>query len=137
MHLIEEFLKVARKLNEQHGISPLLYGSLGLEQVTESKLDPRDIDVLIPLVYLEEKWNKFNLTMESLGFQLVNLKEPEFHKGDIKIAFFFIEDEIEFAEINIEVIQEKEYEIVRYKQLNLDQFRRKYEKSICEGYRIN
>ena len=43
----DEFLKIAKELNGI-GITPLLMGSLGLEQVTGHDWQARDIDIHIP-----------------------------------------------------------------------------------------
>lgn len=42
------FLQNAKTLNDKFNIVPLLYGSLGLEVLTNSSLDADDIDILIP-----------------------------------------------------------------------------------------
>ena len=62
---------------------------------------PQDIDILVPLTYLEEKWEFLQHTMEQLGYRMVNLQEHEFIKNDIKIGFAFTEDLLEFAEMKI------------------------------------
>ncbi len=56
MKLYNEFINIAKTLNKELDITPLLYGSLGLEKVTGLNFSPEDIDILIPLIFLEEKW---------------------------------------------------------------------------------
>lgn len=58
MKLYNEFINIAKTFNKELGIIPLLYGSLGLEKVTGLDFSPEDIDLLIPLIFLEEKWEK-------------------------------------------------------------------------------
>ena len=43
-----EFLRVASLLNRELGVTPLLFGSLGLERRLHMDLNADDIDVLIP-----------------------------------------------------------------------------------------
>ncbi len=50
MKLYNEFINIAKTLNKELDIIPLLYGSLGLEKVTVG-LFPEDIDILIPLIF--------------------------------------------------------------------------------------
>ena len=47
MEKFSEFLKIAKQLNKL-GITPLLMGSLGLEQVTQKDWQARDIDIHVP-----------------------------------------------------------------------------------------
>ncbi|MCT2536883.1 hypothetical protein NC661_16555 [Aquibacillus koreensis] len=68
MDLYEELVRVAKNLNEQLEITRLLFGSLGLEKVTGLTFDPhQDIDVLVPLTYLQEKWPLFKEAMQLVG----------------------------------------------------------------------
>ena len=53
----KEFLYIAELLNEKLHVVPLLFGSLGLEQRLHTNLNADDIDVLIPEVFLNEKWD--------------------------------------------------------------------------------
>lgn len=50
-HLYQEFLQVTKVLNERLAIVPVLYGSLGLEKVTQLNFSPQDIDILVPLSF--------------------------------------------------------------------------------------
>ena len=54
--MMHEFLHIAKLLNTKLNITPLLYGSLGLEKCLDINLNADDIDVLIPQIYLNEKW---------------------------------------------------------------------------------
>ncbi len=42
-----EFIRVAICLNKKLSITPLLYGSLGLQQLVVAELFPEDIDILV------------------------------------------------------------------------------------------
>ncbi len=98
--LYEEFINVSNFFNRQLDIVPVLYGSLGLEKVTQMDFSPQDIDILVPLAFLEEKWEILKDTMEQLDYTLVDLDEYEFMKDDSKIGFAFMEDLIEFANVD-------------------------------------
>ncbi|PZE20642.1 hypothetical protein [Paenibacillus xerothermodurans] len=63
-------------------------------------LKPKDIDVLVPLEYLQEKWDFFRQTVEKMGYTLVDLREHEFRKEGFKLAFAFIEDLADFAGVD-------------------------------------
>ena len=43
-----KFLQNAQLLNSHFRIIPLIYGSLGLEEITSEDLNSDDIDILIP-----------------------------------------------------------------------------------------
>lgn len=59
------FLENASILNQKFNIIPLIYGSLGLEVLTNENLNSDDIDILIPEIYVTgEKWNEFKDYME-------------------------------------------------------------------------
>lgn len=55
----EAFLENARLLWQAFGIVPLLYGSLGLEYLTGENLHADSIDILIPEVFLHDRWCEF------------------------------------------------------------------------------
>jgi len=130
-----EFIRVAFCLNTNLNITPLLYGSLGLQQLVTVELFPEDIDILVPQEFIKEKWIDLKESVEGIGYKLVDLHEHEFLNGRYKIAFSFIEDLKEYAKIfeeDIKTITNKE---IKYKVLDLDQYLRVYEKSIEDNYR--
>lgn len=47
MTLYDEFISIAKSLNEKLDIVPVLYGSLGLEKATGVNFSPQDIDILV------------------------------------------------------------------------------------------
>jgi hypothetical protein len=130
-----EFVRVTICLNKKLSIIPLLYGSLGLQQLVAEELFPEDIDILVPKEFIKEKWINLKESIESIGYHLEDLHEHEFLYGRYKIAFSFIEDLREYAKIfeeDIKTIIDKE---VKYKVLDLDQYLRVYERSIKDNYR--
>lgn len=131
----EEFISIARNLNNQLGMIPLLYGSLGLQ--VESGIDfyADDIDVLIPKKFLEESWAEFKRALESMGYTLINLHEHEFIKDDMKVAFAGIEGLYDFAGIDYKSIEVVELDAAKYKRLSLEDYLKVYTKSSFDSYR--
>lgn len=92
----KEFSEIAKALN-RIDIIPLLYGSLGLEQRLGTKLDADDIDILIPKIYLYNKWNVIEELMTELGYTLYAPHEHAFEKCGISAAFASFESLSPFA----------------------------------------
>ncbi|GGN91480.1 hypothetical protein [Saccharibacillus kuerlensis] len=135
--LFENFLVVAKKLNDKFGISPLLYGSLGLEILTGKAIHPKDIDLLIPLEFIRERWGELRSELEDQGYKLIDANEHEFSNGHHKIGFSFIEDLEKYAGIKINEIEQRNYKGIKYRLLNLIQYHRVYSRSVKDGYRIH
>lgn len=133
--MYKEFLGIAEKLNSELDIIPLLYGSLGLQKITNIDFNSDDIDMLIPKKYLNDKWNVFKETIEGLSYELIDLHEHTFVKDEFKIAFADIESLVSFAGIDIENIENKSEESIKYKILNLEQYLKVYLQSSKDGYR--
>ncbi|MBE1554043.1 hypothetical protein [Sporosarcina limicola] len=135
LYLYREFINISRILNQQLGIVPVLYGSLGLVRITKVDFSPQDIDILVPLTFLEEKWNILQHAMEQLGYTMVDLNEHEFIKNDIKIGFAFTEDLVEFADINYKELDVFEDDGAKYHLLTVSDYLKVYNKSSQDGYR--
>lgn len=133
--LFDTFLSLTRQLNEDFGIVPLLYGSLGLEAITGEELSPLDIDLLVPEMHLTDGWSELELTMTGYGYELVDLHEHEFTNGVSKAAFARLEELETFAGIGIGALETVEREGARYRQLKLEQFLHVYRRSALDGYR--
>ena len=69
------FLENARLLSDKFGIVSLLYGSLGLEYLTGDALGADDIDILIPRVFITERWHEFKVLLETHGYAHAHLQE--------------------------------------------------------------
>lgn len=134
-YLYEEFICISGLLNQQLDMVPVLYGSLGLGKVTNIDFSPQDIDILVPLTYLEEKWKFLQHTMEQLGYRMVNLQEHEFIKNDIKIGFAFTEDLLEFADVDYTSLNLFEDAGSEYYLPTILDFVKVYNKSLEDGYR--
>jgi hypothetical protein len=135
LFLYNEFLTITSLLNIQLEIVPVLYGSLGLEKVTNLDFYPDDIDILVPFTYLEEKWVMLHQAMEQLGYTLVNLNEHEFIKNEIKIGFAFIEDLLDFANVDYKSLEVFEDQGATYHLLTILDYLNVYKKSAQDGYR--
>lgn len=81
------FLFIAKDLNAKLSITPVLYGSLGLNKYLGEITEIRDIDILVPDEFMGKRWNNLRELMESSGYELVDEKEHEFRKGRNKVAF--------------------------------------------------
>lgn len=135
MTLYDEFIYIAKTLNKELEIIPVLYGSLGLEKVTKVDFSPQDIDILIPLTFLEDKWDIFKVVIEQLGYQLIDIKEHEFKKGRIKIGVAFIEDLKQFAGVEYNNLDKIEDNGATYYTLSISEYIKVYNKSLLDGYR--
>lgn len=136
-NLLQEFFNLASELNNKLNIIPLMYGSLGLEHITSIELAPSDIDILIPNVFINEKWNELKEVVEKLGYRLEDIHEHEFRNDRSRIAFSNIEELETFVGIKERDIMQKEFDQIKYKVLNLEQYEMVYKKSIQDGYRIH
>lgn len=131
------FLDNARLLHDKFGIVPLLYGSLGLEYLTGEDLGADDVDVLIPRVFISEKWDAFKAVLEAHGYTLTDEREHTFTRGGVAYSYADIEDLTPFADIDIGNIDTKEADGVRFLLLSLEQYLAVYRRSCLDGYRIN
>lgn len=133
--LYHTFNHIARKLNKSLDIIPVLYGSLGVEEVTGMDFQPQDIDVLVPLTFLEEEWDALKSAMESMGYELIDRREHEFKKNEVKVGIAFIEDLQPFAGIDYHTLEKVENNGAYYYRLSIADYLQVYKKSLRDGYR--
>ena len=131
------FLENARLLSDKFGIVPLLYGSLGLEYLTGDALVLEDIDILVPRVFITERWHEFKSFLEEQGYVLADEHEHTFVRDGVTYSYADIEDLEFFAGINTEDIEVHEADGVRFMLLTLEQYLAVYQKSSKDGYRVN
>ena len=131
----KEFLYIAKLLNEKLHVIPLLFGSLGLEHRLHTNLNADDIDVLIPEIFLHEKWDSIVTIMNDNGYILYDLHEHAFKKSGLNIAFASIESLMPFAGINPAKIPVIEETSIRYYLLELQDYLKVYTASSKDGYR--
>ena len=131
------FLENARLLSDKFDIVSLLYGSLGLEYLTGDALDVDDIDILVPRVFITDRWQEFKEFLEEHGYVLKDEHEHTFVRDDVAYSYADIEDLEAFAGINTEDIEMHEADGVRFLLLSLEQYLAVYKQSSKDGYRVN
>ena len=131
------FLENARFLSDKFGIVPLLYGSLGLEYLTGDALGADDIDILVPRVFITERWHEFKALLEAHGYVLADEHEHTFVRDGVAYSYADIEDLESFAGINTEDIEIYEADGVSFLLLSLEQYLAVYRQSSKDGYRVN
>lgn len=133
----EKFLHIAKTLNENLNVVPLLFGSLGLEQRLKTDLNADDIDVLIPEKFLNGGWDSIVEVMSKNGYTLYDVHEHAFEKNGLSIAFASIESLASFAGVDVEKIPVVDESGVRYMLLDLQDYLKVYTASLKDGYRKN
>jgi hypothetical protein len=93
------FIENTKLLYDKYEIIPLLYGSLGLEYITNENLCSDDIDILIPKVYLNELWDEFKNYLISNDYILYDEKEHSFVKNNVSYSYASIEELESFVDI--------------------------------------
>ena len=131
------FLENARFLSEKFSMVPLLYGSLGLEYLTGDDLSADDIDILVPRVFITERWHEFKALLEAQGYVLADEHEHTFVCDGVSYSYADIEDLESFAGINTEDIEMYEADGVSFLLLSLEQYLAVYRQSSKDGYRVN
>ena len=116
------FLENARFLSDKFDILPLLYGSLGLEYLTGDVLGVDDSDILVPRVFIKERWCEFKVLLEVQGYVLVDEHEHTFVRDGVAYSYADIEDLESFAGINTENIEMHETDGIRFLLLSLEQY---------------
>lgn len=132
------FLQNAEMLNDKFNIVPLLYGSLGLEVLTNSSLNADDIDILVPQVFVTgDKWTEFKLFLESHGYILIDEHEHTFRKDAVDYSYASIDGLKDFADVDICDIEIRNVSGTKFMLLSLEQYLKVYQKSSQDGYRMN
>ncbi len=137
MNKIEHFFETVRLLSGRFGIVPLLYGSLGLEYLTGNELGASDIDILVPRVFIAERWREFRSFLEENGYVLNDEHEHTFVREGVAHSFADIEDLEVFAGICAKDIGVHESDGARFLLLSLEQYLTVYRRSSKDGYRVN
>ena len=131
------FFENTKLLYERFQIVPLLYGSLGLEYITNENLNTDDIDILIPQVFVTGRWNEFKEFLISRGYVLFDKQEHTFEKNGVLYSYASLEELESFAGIKLCEIKESQNNGVLFKVLSLEQYLNVYRTSVKDGYRIN
>ena len=131
------FLENARLLSDKFDIVPLVYGSLGLEYLTGDDLGADDIDILVPCVFITERWYEFKALLEAQGYVLIDEHEHTFVRDGVMYSYADIEDLESFAGIRMKDSEMREADGVSFLMLSLEQYLAVYKKSSKDGYRVN
>jgi hypothetical protein len=133
---IKLFFENAKLLYNRFEIIPLMYGSLGLEYITNENLNADDIDILIPKFFLNEGWNEFKSFLISEEYVLIDEREHTFQKNGISYSYASIEELEIFAQICLSDIEQRNYNEIKFKLLSLEQYLTVYRASAKDGYRV-
>ena len=131
------FLKNTKLLYDKFEIIPLLYGSLGLEYIIQESLNADDIDILIPEIFIQARWEEFKNILTECGYALVDEHEHTFQKDGVSFSYASFEELGAFAKIDLSDIEVKTEGDARFKILSLEQYLKVYTASSKDGYRIN
>lgn len=134
---IEEFLTIAKKLNEELDCVPVLYGSLGLWRVAKHEFIIDDIDILVPDKFMKGDWDKLQKVIEKQGYKLVDAQEHEFEKDGHKMAFAGFTALVDDLSINIDTLSATYESGAKYLELSLENYLSAYKFSQEDGYRRN
>lgn len=130
------FFENAKLLYDKFGIVPLMYGSLGLEYITNENLNADDIDILISEIFITDRWNEFKDFLISEGYVLIDEHEHTFQKNNISYSYASIEELKSFTGIELSDIEQRCSNGIKFKLLSLEQYLKVYRASAKDGYRI-
>ncbi len=130
------FFENAKLLYDRFEIVPLMYGSLGLEYITNETLNADDIDILIPEVFISERWHEFKRFLIGEGYSMLDEHEHTFQKDTIAYSYAAIEELETFAKIRLSDIEQQDNHGINFKLLSLEQYLKVYRASAKDGYRI-
>ena len=108
-----------------------------MEYLTGDILGVDDIDILVPRVFITERWLGFKELLEAQGYALTDEHEHTFVRDGVEYSYADIEDLEPFAGINTEDIEMYEAGGVCFRLLSLEQYLAVYKQSSKDGYRVN
>ena len=144
-HKFDEFIKIAKKLNDIE-IIPLLMGSVGLEVITGKSWDAQDLDIHVsgdkrgwevPPELNIHNWNEIVNIMNLMEYSLIDLHEHEFSKEGLSVDFGIIDTLPSFAGVQLEDLEMHQMGDVKYYLLNPNQYLSVYESSSKDSYRAD
>jgi len=133
--MIRDFLEVATMLNKQFEELPVLYGSLGLGRVIRQDFNPDDVDVLISDDLVIGRWKDLKKAMKNTSFALRDVKEREFERDNVRIAFAPASDLEKLTSITVKSLKITEESDARFLELTPRQYMEVYKSSQNEQYR--
>ena len=105
--------------------------------MTGDALGVDDIDILVPRVFITERWQEFKAVLEKQGYVLADAHEHTFVRAGVAYSYADIEDLESFAGIRAEDLEAREVNGVRFLLLSLEQYLTVYKRSSMDGYRVN
>jgi hypothetical protein len=99
-------------------------------------LDPEDVDILMPRMFFQEKWERLLELMAKEGYTLFDLREHSFLRNGSIVAFAAY-DLDELINISLEEVPIVSDSGINYKLLTLTQYLAVYERFMKDGYRKN
>lgn len=116
------------------GITPVLYGSLGLSRVVGEKFLINDIDILIPDVFLKDKFSELINVMLRFGFSVFNHKEHQFVRDSVNIEFACTSV---LADINLSLENLRVCNVngITFRMLDVNNYLSAYKFCLTDGYR--
>ena len=79
-------------INKQFKYSPIVYGSLCLNYYIENHLGIKDVDLLMPIKFIEDSKDEFISAFESHGFEYLDKELLTFRKDNIDVEIARLED---------------------------------------------
>lgn len=123
---------------QDNQVNPILYGSLGASLYLGKFKDFGDVDLLIPNEWLTSNWDKLHRIMIKHGYMLIDEHEHEF-KNENGIIVAFASENVLVRDNIIRDIHELiscSIGSTTFRTLTAKQFKRAYEFSKLDGYRI-
>jgi len=131
----ETFLKIAKNLNSFLNVIPIVYGSLGLYRIIGEHGKCKDIDILIPNEFVNEKWNELIDVMEKMGFKLGDEYKHEFVCGSGTIAFLEQNDLIRRINLYPDSLMMHSINNVKFKELSAENYLSAYKFMVQDEHR--
>lgn len=129
----QAFLEISKVLNT-NGVIPVLYGSVGLYRIIGQQDEIDDIDIVVPPVFVKEKFPELVKIMNTLGYEADSKYSHEFVREGERIGFE-PDDLYEFAGIDTDSIKVSEEDGVQFKELSPNDYLKFYKKTLAERER--
>lgn len=122
-----KFLGIAKSFNK-YGVTPTLYGSLGLYRILDQTGEVNDIDIIIPEIYLKDQWDELIQIMGEAGYKQDSTFPHEFTDGDIQIGFE--SDSDLYTDINPNNFTITKADNIEFKELKAEEYLASYRKTV-------
>lgn len=125
---LSAFLEIAKTLNK-YGITPILYGSLGLYRIVGQLDEINDIDIIIPNKNLIDRFSELMKIMEEIEYRQDAHYPHEFTKGNGQIGF---EPDSDLNELGIdsEKLKITEIDDSKFKELSPADYLKVYKRNL-------